>query len=90
MPSHPTPRQRNRGLEIACELLKLLRTQALSRPQIERTLGYSQVAVARYARELEANGLLHSWLQDTEGRKGKSPRLYAVAPAWGGTTGSAA
>ena len=77
--THRTPK-----VDIVCEVLKLLRTNALSRTQIEQELGYPRVTVARYATVLEANGLLCSWRPDPSGLGGRQPRLYAVAPAWGG------
>lgn len=84
-PAPPTS-QRSHKLDLACDILKLLRTQALDRVQIQRELRYSRGAIERYTKELQDNGLLHSWKPaDAEGLKGRVPRVFAVRPIFGGT-----
>ena len=83
----PPMSQRANKLDLVCDILKLLRTSALSRPQIQRELGYSQGAIERYTRQLLENGLLRAWTPEVEGVRGKAARLFAVPPTWGGLAG---
>lgn len=78
--SDPTP-----SAEIVCELFKLLRSQWLSRPAIQRATGLSEGTVHRWCAELEANGMFVKRLPDRpDGAIGQTPHEYTLAREWGG------
>lgn len=66
---------------MGCELMKLLRHNALTRLQIAELLGWSIRSAARWTREYEAHGLL--LVERAPGAaRGRRPMLYTLAPTW--------
>lgn len=80
------PGKRGEQLDMLCEVLKLLRSQALNRLQIQAATGYAAGTVRSYTLALEAHGFLRSYLYKADDENGLAPRVYIVAPAWGGPT----
>jgi len=74
---------RSRGVDVYCDIMKLLRTQALSRPQIAGVLEYHLQSVSNRVKELEDNGFLRSFLTPPANGK-KAVVLYTVTKVWGG------
>lgn len=75
---------RSQKVDLFCDVLKLLRAQALSRRDITRDLGYSAGAIDRYCKDMQAHGLLVSWVPAGSRVRGRAARLFTVVPAFGG------
>lgn len=71
---------RSSSISVACELLKLLRSQWLDRRQIRDELRLSPGCVERWTAEMAAQGLL---MERTRSR-GHAAREFTLAPEWGG------
>ena len=73
--------------EMGCEMMKLLRDQALSRQEMADLLGWSATSAEKWTRRYEAHGLLVATRAPgipATSKGGPVPMLYTVAPAWRG------
>lgn len=67
------------------ELLKLLRAGWHTRRQIRAHMGWCEVTVDGWVRELESNGMVRTTLAPRlPGHRGRKPTAYTLAPEWGG------
>lgn len=69
------------------EILKLLRDQELTRPEIERMAGLSRTIVRRITIEGVIQGFLTERLKPFDNASGKRPILYTLSSAWKGNHG---
>jgi len=69
----------------AVEVFKLLRSGWYTRRQIRAHMGWSEMTVDGWVRELLANGMLRTALgARVPGHPGPTPTAYTLAPEWGG------
>ena len=67
------------------EILKLTRSEWLTRRQIAAALGTKPDTVTKWCEELAANGILANRPgQKAEGAPGRPAKQYGLAQAWGG------
>lgn len=86
------PKQTPTGPVILCDLVKLLRSQWLSRPQIAKELGVHENTCRTWVAELTANGMLREMQAERRDQPGagRTPMIYSLSPEWGGQAGAAA
>lgn len=70
--------------ELMADLFKLLRTQWLTRSQIAAALQVTEQTASRWVGELSANGMLLDRPDSKYTGPGNAPRLFTLAPQWGG------
>jgi predicted ArsR family transcriptional regulator len=81
------PRQTAPAPVILCDLVKLLRAQWLSRPQITNEMGIHENTCRFYVAEMTSNGLLREAKSNTrlDGKAyGRKATIYSLSPEWGG------
>lgn len=73
------------NIDVACEILKLVRSEPLTQTQIASALDLAPMTVQRYVKGF----CEHGFLDRTTGpeplsRNNLKPVLYALSPNWGG------
>ena len=68
----------------ACEILKLLRDQPMSAPELALELGIKSDPTRVWLREMADNGLLVT-AQGPCNKSGPYPQVFWLSPQWGGT-----
>ena len=77
--NHITPEREDVFTRMA-EIMKLLRSEAMSLVEIRRGTGWSSMTSVRWAKQLEAHGIL----QSRTAASGKR-RVYFLSHHWGGS-----
>lgn len=71
--------------EMTVEFMKLLRSGWHSQFQIQNELGWCEMTVARWVKEMAANGMIVSRVGERRGDSpGRAPTVYTLSAAWGG------
>lgn len=69
----------------AVELLKLLRSGWHTREQIARALGWAELTVDEWMKELRAHDMVRMSLGNrVPGRRGRTPYAWTLSKEWGG------
>lgn len=72
--------------EMTVEFMKLLRSGWHSQLQIQTELGWGEMTVARWVREMSANGMIISRIGERRSdTPGYAPKVYSLSQDWGGT-----
>lgn len=69
----------------AIEFLKLMRSGVYSRPEIQAEMGWAEMTAYHWVDEWLDNGLLVEVPNIPSGEGHRTPRLFTLSPAWGGT-----
>lgn len=72
------------GADRFCEMLKLLRSDAMSSRQLAEEIGAGEDRTMARLKDMEARGLLCSGVGPKSPR-GSPPTVFWVSPQWGGT-----
>jgi len=75
--------------DTVVEFLKLMRSGWHTQAEIQQEMGWCEITVARWVKEMHANGLLDAREGERRiGRRGKwpgrVPTVYTLASEWGG------
>lgn len=72
------------AIDDLVDLMKLLRSQALSRIEISDQMSVNYNTAARWVKEMTAQGLLVETLGEPTGKLGRREMVYRLSPQWGG------
>lgn len=75
--------------DTVVEFLKLMRSGWRTQHDIQQAMGWCEITVSRWVKEMHANGLLVARLGQrrtgrTGERPGRAPYVYSLSPEWGG------
>lgn len=81
-----TPRVHSDHVALLADILKLLRSQALTREEVAKFFGVQVRAAEHWLAEMVVQGLVVEARQERspDGGRGAMPLVYRLAPEWGG------